>query len=727
MVARVGVKKKISDVSGLLAEWHPKKNGSLRPEDVNSAAKLRVWWRCRKDPAHEYQMLVELKKYGSCCPLCTGRRVDGPGSLAVEFPELLAQWHWQKNPGLDPARIKPRSGQKVWWRCSEGHEWRAGIQHRTCRGDGCPYCGGRRACPGKSLADLRPDLAAEWHPTSNSKTPAEVVPGGNVRAWWRCRTDIRHEWQALVSSRAKGCGCPYCAGQRVAPGWSLADVRPQVAAEWHPTRNRGKTPRDFTPSSGTKVWWQCSVFPGHVWRAAIYSRVRSGCPYCHRGHLLPRRADGKPPSGSLAARRPVVAAEWHPTKNDPLMAADVTAGSSRRIWWRCSDGHEWQARLISRTGKKGSGCPHCAGRAPPRLGQSLAGARPELVKEWDREKNGRRDPRRVHARATYAVWWRCSKNPSHSWRSKISLRRAGLGCPYCCGRRVVSPGYTLADRYPAVAAWWHATKNGGKTARDVLPMATYRAWWQCPTEATHIWRQPVIERTKSRTGACPFCAGRRLAPPLSAGAPPSNSLAVLRPQLASEWHPTKNGSLTPAGVTPATVRKAWWRCVHGHEWRAVIGSRATGCGCPVCYSLGGDPDNALSVKAPAIAAQWHPKKNGALVPARVFVRSRKRVWWKCWAGPDHEWQAGVFNRVAQDHGCPFCADKLVSVTNSLATLFSRIAREWHPKRNGRLTPAEVLAGSRQAVWWRCALGHVWRMRVADRAVKGLGCPACAAG
>jgi len=53
----VGVKKKVSDVRALLAEWHPTKNGGLRPEDVNSSAKLRVWWRCQKDPAHEYRML----------------------------------------------------------------------------------------------------------------------------------------------------------------------------------------------------------------------------------------------------------------------------------------------------------------------------------------------------------------------------------------------------------------------------------------------------------------------------------------------------------------------------------------------------------------------------------------------------------------------------------------------------------------------------------------------
>jgi len=82
-------------------------------------------------------------------------------------------------------------------------------------------------------------------------------------------------------------------------------------------------------------------------------------------------------------------------------------------------------------------------------------------------------------------------------------------------------------------------------------------------------------------------------------------------------------------------------------------------------------------------------------------------------------------RALQKQGCPFCAGKRASVTNSLAALFPRVAAEWHPTRNGSLTPADVVVGSKAFVTWRCALGHVWRARVIARTQTRRGCPACA--
>jgi hypothetical protein len=137
--------------------------------------------------------------------------------------------------------------------------------------------------------------------------------------------------------------------------------------------------------------------------------------------------------------------------------------------------------------------------------------------------------------------------------------------------------------------------------------------------------------------------------------------------------------------------------------------------------------NCLSNLYPAVARQWHPRKNGELRPRDVYVRSRKTYWWRCRAGPDHEWQATIRQRTVNDHGCPFCAGKRVSVTNCLERLVPEIAREWHPTRNGKLEPTQVMAGERRLVWWRCPTGHGYRATIADRTVKRRGCPKCAAG
>ena len=38
----------------LVAEWHPTKNGDLKPEDVVASSKRKVWWKCFKGEDHGY-------------------------------------------------------------------------------------------------------------------------------------------------------------------------------------------------------------------------------------------------------------------------------------------------------------------------------------------------------------------------------------------------------------------------------------------------------------------------------------------------------------------------------------------------------------------------------------------------------------------------------------------------------------------------------------------------
>lgn len=49
---------------------------------------------------------------------------------------------------------------------------------------------------------------------------------------------------------------------------------------------------------------------------------------------------------------PAVAKEWHPTKNGLLKPDDVSYGSTKRVWWKCENGHEWESTIHSRTNNK---------------------------------------------------------------------------------------------------------------------------------------------------------------------------------------------------------------------------------------------------------------------------------------------------------------------------------------------------------------------------------------
>ena len=277
--------------------------------------------------------------------------IPGVNDLATTHPELVAEWHPIKNGDLKPCDVLPGSPKKAWWLGSCGHEWEAAINARAM-GSGCPYCCNRKLLVGfNDLATTHPKLAAQWHPTKNGDLkPTEVTASSVNKIWWL--GSCGHVWEARIKSRAEGRGCLYCAGRKVLVGFNdLATKRPDLAAEWHPTKNGDLKPEDVTYGSGKKVWWLGSC--GHEWEAAINRRAAGrGCLYCSSQKVLPGFND-------LATKRPDLAAEWHPTKNGDLKPEDVTAGSSKKVWWKCKVcGHSWQAPPARRV--VGAGCPVCA-------------------------------------------------------------------------------------------------------------------------------------------------------------------------------------------------------------------------------------------------------------------------------------------------------------------------------------------------------------------------------
>ena len=277
--------------------------------------------------------------------------------MALTDPVLLAQWDRERNGDLTPNGVTYGSRRKVWWRCEKGHSWQAEVKSRTLLGAGCPVCAGKVVVPGvNDLATLRPDLAAQWHPERNLPlTPERIAPGSHKRVWWVCGKG--HVWQAAAAARANGERCPVCAGKVVIPGENdLAALYPEIAAQWDGEKNGRLTAKEVSPYSNRKAWWRCRE--GHSWQAAIAARTKrkTGCPYCTGRKVLAGYND-------LATRFPDLARQWHQTMNGHLTPEQVSAGSRRQVWWQCSLGHVWKARVHSRAGKQRRGCPVCAGRA----------------------------------------------------------------------------------------------------------------------------------------------------------------------------------------------------------------------------------------------------------------------------------------------------------------------------------------------------------------------------
>lgn len=268
----------------------------------------------------------------------------------------------------------------------------------------------------------------------------------------------------------------------------------------------------------------------------------------------------------------------------------------------------------------------------------------------------------------------------------------------------------------ALLEQWDTARNLPLTPEQISYGSKRKVWWRC--KKGHIWQAAVHTRTGNGTG-CPVCAGKVA----RAG---ENDLTALFPELAHQWHPTRNGRLTPTQVLPGSHRMAWWGCEKGHEWRAQVKSRVAGCGCPVCANRQiHAAENDLASQYPQLAAQWHPTRNRPLTAPQVTPSSNRKVWWRCEKG--HDYQAAVGTRTMSGSGCRYCAGrKVLAGFNDLETLAPNVARQWHPTLNGNLTPQMVTTGSRRKVWWECRLGHVWQAAIYSRTgAQKCGCPVCA--
>ena len=697
-------------------------------------------------------------------------------NLAEGNPELAKQWHPTLNGDLTPRDFTCGSGKKVWWLCGKGHYWDTAICART-RGSGCPYCFNKKVLPGyNDLATINPELAAEWHPQKNNTlTSKDITAGSNKRVWWECKRG--HEWEAMISQRNNGSGCKQCnlETQTSFPEQAIyyylkqrLPVQVESRAfifgvevdiyipEWDVGIEYDGLYFHNSAESMSRERKKNSLLAEHGIQLIRIKESVDGlglCPnviYCvpNKGYrylnptlntliemLSKMKAISIPldvnierdsikireqyieneKHNSIAFQNPNLAREWHPVKNGRIKPEQIYSNSGQKFWWQCTkhQEHEWEALVYARN--NGTGCPYCAGRKVLPGYNDLVTTNPELEKEWHPTLNSNLTPEKVTVSSGKKVWWQCDKK--HEWKTTISSRSQGSGCPFCYGRHAIEGETDLATVNPALAKEWHPTLNGEATPTCFTSGSTKKVWWQCNKHQDHQWEAIVGNRNIGL--GCPYCSNRKVLPSY-------NDLATTNPKLAREWHPTLNGNLTPFNVFAGSSKKVWWQCDkhNEHYWKSAIGGRNSKKKCPYCSNrkilIG---YNDLATTNPDLAKEWHTNKNGGLTPALVTGGSNKIVWWQC--DKKHEWSAMVNSRNS-GCGCPYCSGLYtVKGETDFATTHPHLAEEWHPNLNGDLTPSSISAGSSKKVWWYCTQNHEWQARVESRK-KGIGrCPECA--
>ena len=339
----------------------------------------------------------------------------------------------------------------------------------------------------------RRDLLDQWDGSRNGTlTPDTVSYGSRKNSGGAVNRAMCGRRRCTPGPGERG-GRPYCAGKRPWPGFNdLASRFPDLAKEWHPTKNGGPHPG---PSPlGQEPPGVVAVCPRPVWDARVKSRAAGAGARCasrqiSRGTTIwPPNTPTWPPSG---------------TTQNGTCGPRTWSGSRRKVWWQCPGARGGRRPLPP--GPAEAQAARCAPASRWCLGENdLATLFPQLAQQWDREKNGALTPQQVSSYSNRAAWWRCPLG--HSWRAAISARAWGSDCPYCAGRKVL-PGFNdLATRDPAVAAEWDPDLNGAPDAPDGDRRRPQKAWWRCPEN--HVWKAVVYSRTGPKHCGRPVCAGK---------------------------------------------------------------------------------------------------------------------------------------------------------------------------------------------------------------------------
>lgn len=584
------------------------------------------------------------------------RLIKGENDLATLNPTLAKEWHPTENGNLKPEDVTPGSGKEVWWLCPKGHHYLMVVNQRAKRGYGCPYCSGHRALKGvNDLATTRPDLAQEWNYEKNSNlTPHDVTVGSRKKVWWLCEKG--HAYEQLIIKRTKrGYSCPYCSGHKALRGFNdLATVNPRLAKEWHPTKNGDLSPFDITAGSGKRVWWLCPL--GHEYQATIHDRNSDDtqCPICNA-----KSQTSFPEQAILFYVKKLYpdAISRYKEIFEHSMELDIYVPSIRLgIEF---DGANWHnsAAQFKREKKKFDICQahHI----------TLIRVKENVDSQWKDVADAIYYIPKVRTyteleETINAILDAIDRN-SNMWTRKNPLCfhsavRANLERDRADILSYLSEVKdSLAEIRPDVVKCWDYSKNGNLAPNMFTVSSNQIVHWKCP-DCGHEWQCSINSMTRPGRYGCAECSKSRRGVSFTKQVVRRvGSLAETMPDLAKEWHPTKNGTLTPNDISAGRFQTVWWLCPRcGHEWEASPSNRKKGSGCPCCSGrVPKSGVNDLETLYPELLTEWDYQKNTDLDPRQLLPGSGKKAWWKC-SRCGHEWEAVIASRT-KGHGCPKCS------------------------------------------------------------------------
>lgn len=249
----------------------------------------------------------------------------------------------------------------------------------------------------------------------------------------------------------------------------------------------------------------------HKWPALISSRARiggSGCPFCN--------IKGNPKKccvhNNLLVLYPKLCQDWDYENNNGKRPENYLPGSNAEIAWKCSKKgvcscHKWKATIKNRTLNK-TGCPFC-NKNKPCPHNNLLVLRPDIVKEWDYDKN-EKGPEEYSIKSNEEAFWKCSKLnvcKCHKWKASIDNRVIhNSGCPFCNNHKVCIHN-NLLILFPDLCKEWNYDENEKGPEHYSYGSSKIASWKCLKKQCGFIWNSIISYRTnKLHNSNCPKCS-----------------------------------------------------------------------------------------------------------------------------------------------------------------------------------------------------------------------------
>lgn len=494
----VGFNDLVSTHPNIAAQWDEDANGILRAYDVSAGSNIHVGWICNVC-GKKWRAAIHNRTSGSGCPCCAYR-------YSTSFPEQIIYYYLKKlfpdctnrnKEALDGTELDvflPKIRVAIEYNGLWAHNSKEKQKNDLRK---------IQACITNDILLIRvceDPTITQYFPEQHLIRCKEYRNYTHLNFVMACISEELMIAGYLHEPIKINLACDeqdiYAQYLKTIEDSSLASKFPHLLAEWNYEENGKLSPNAVFAFGSTQVHWKHSIVKNgkefiHKWVSAVKNRTSNGnnCPICAGKKVMIGYND-------LKTAAPDFLSEWDYSKNVPLNPENVITGGNKKFWWvhtimsnRKKHVHSWQATVSSRMRRRG--CPICNGKIIQKGFNDLTTTHPQLLKEWDYNKN-KREPTSTSYGYDKKVWWLHTitvegAQYQHSWQASPNSRtNKNSGCPYCANKKALAGYNDLATIYPEIAQKWDITKNGLLTAKCVTAASGKKVWWTDRKKAIRI-------------------------------------------------------------------------------------------------------------------------------------------------------------------------------------------------------------------------------------------------